>query len=101
MSAAIARRHRNPSDAISPMLGGLSPAAFLARFWHKNAMLARQAMPGFSGFLDRRSLVVLALRDDVESRLVVRDGAHWTLAHGPFRHADFKALPARNWTLLV
>ena len=28
-------------------------------------------------------------RDDVESRLVVRDGARWTLAHGPFRRADF------------
>ena len=24
-----------------------------------------------------------------------------SLAHGPFRRADFKALPARNWTLLV
>ena len=40
-------------------------------------------------------------RDDVESRLVVRDGARWTLAHGPFRRADCKALPARDWTLLV
>ena len=31
----------------------------------------------------------------------MRDGARWSLDHGPFRRADFKALPARNWTLLV
>ena len=31
-------------------------------------------------------------RDDVESRLVVRDGTRWSLAHGPFRRADFTAL---------
>ena len=42
-----------------------------------------------------------ARRDDVESRLVVRSGSRWSLAHGPFRRADIEALPARNWTLLV
>ncbi len=45
--------------------------------------------------------MLLAQRDDVESRLVVRDGARWSLAHGPFRRADFRTLPARNWTLLM
>ena len=30
-----------------------------------------------------------------------RAGARYALAHGPFRRADFKALPARGWTLLV
>jgi 50S ribosomal protein L16 3-hydroxylase len=90
-----------PSNAVVPLLGGHRPAAFLARFWHKHALLARQAIPGFAGFLDLRALIALACRDDVESRLVIRDGARWTLAHGPFRRADFKTLPARNWTLLV
>ena len=61
----------------------------------------RGAMPGFAGPFGAPELFALARRDDVESRLVVRDGARWSLAHGPFRRADFKALPARNWTLLV
>lgn len=78
------------------------PAArFLERHWQRRALLVRGAMPGFTGPLARRDLVRLAARDDVESRLVVRDGAAFTLEHGPFRPADFRALPARDWTLLV
>ena len=61
----------------------------------------RSALPGFRGVMTARQLAALALRDDVESRLVVRDGARWSLAHGPFRRADLDALPERNWTLLV
>jgi len=76
-------------------------AAFLARHWHKDALSIRAAIPGFAGPFDSAQLARLAQRDDVESRLVVREGARWSLAHGPFRRADFRALPARNWTLLV
>jgi 50S ribosomal protein L16 3-hydroxylase len=101
MIGAGTRPRREPRDAVMQLLGGRSAAAFLARFWHKNALLVRQAMPGFDGFLDFSALVRLACRDDVESRLVTREGRRWTLAHGPFRRVDFKALPARNWTLLV
>ena len=87
--------------AAATLLGGRSVAAFLAQHWHKEALLVRDAIPGFSGPFDAALLARLAQRDDVESRLVVRDGARWSLAHGPFRRADFKALSARNWTLLV
>ena len=82
-------------------LGGLAAAAFLRRHWHKEPLLVRGAIAGFTGLFSAPELFALARRDDVESRLVVRDGAHWSLAHGPFRRADFKSLPARNWTLLV
>ncbi|MEO8039669.1 MAG: cupin domain-containing protein [Betaproteobacteria bacterium] len=58
-------------------------------------------MPGFEGFLERADLVRLACRDDVESRLIVRDGRNWTVRSGPFRRREFAVLPARNWTLLV
>jgi 50S ribosomal protein L16 3-hydroxylase len=75
--------------------------AFLRRHWQKEPLLVRQAMAGFTGPFTQRDLAALARRDDVESRLVVRHGTRWTLAHGPFRPADFAALPARNWTLLV
>ncbi len=82
-------------------LGGLATTTFLRRYWHKESLVVRGAMSGFTGPFAALELFALAQRDDVESRLVVRDGARWTLAHGPFRRADFKALPARNWTLLV
>ncbi|MEO5700409.1 MAG: cupin domain-containing protein, partial [Casimicrobiaceae bacterium] len=87
--------------ALGPLLGGISAAAFLRRHWQKAAHLARAAIPGFAGVLDRDALFALAARDDVESRLVQRTGARWSLAHGPFAVRTLRALPARNWTLLV
>lgn len=83
------------------ILGSLSAAPFLRKFWQKDALLVRSALPGLGNTVSPRTLANLALRDDVESRLVIRDGARWSLAHGPFRRGDFKALPERRWTLLV
>jgi 50S ribosomal protein L16 3-hydroxylase len=80
---------------------GLVPAAFLARYWQREALLVRAAMPGFAGVLTRDELFTLATRSDVESRLVCRDRARYTLTHGPFRRADLRRLPPTHWTLLV
>ncbi len=88
------------SDRLA-LLGQRSPRAFLASHWHKRALLVRAALPGFAGIFTLEQLLALAGRDDVESRLVVREGARYSLAHGPFRKAEFRALPARGWTLLV
>ncbi len=81
----------------------MSAARFLARHWQRLPLLVRDAFPGFEGPLDRRNLMRLAGRDDVESRLVVlgHGASPPTLAHGPFRPGDFRTLPARGWTLLV
>ena len=89
------------SDARRRLLGGLSPRAFLARHWQKEALRIPAALPGFRGPFDLPALKRLAQRDDVESRLVVREGATWTLRHGPLRPADFRDLPPQRWTLLV
>src|SRR5258706_14004510 len=87
------------------MLGGLTAAQFMGRHWQKQARVIRQALPGFAGILSKRDLFALAARDDVESRLVIRTGStrksDWSLEHGPFRAADFRALPRELWTLLV
>jgi 50S ribosomal protein L16 3-hydroxylase len=95
---------RTPADvarATRGLLGGRSVARFLREFWHKESLLVRGALPGFAGVFTAAELFALATRDDVESRLIVREGAHWTFRHGPFRRADLRALPARQWTLLV
>ncbi len=89
------------NDTRLPILGGRTIPTFMRRFWQKNALVVRSALPGFRGLFTSRQLATLAMRDDVESRLVVREGGRWSLAHGPFRRADFGALPERDWTLLV
>lgn len=106
MPARAIAMNRSPTSAAIPaatsaLLGGLPAAEFLAGFWQKEALLVRNALTGFSGVFDTPELFALAARDGVESRIVVREGKQWTFAHGPFRRGDFKALPARNWTLLV
>jgi 50S ribosomal protein L16 3-hydroxylase len=83
------------------LLGGHSPAAFLSRYWQKDALVIRNAIAGFQGVFTLKALVALACRDDFESRLVLRERGRWTLAHGPFVKGDFRGLPRSNWTLLV
>ena len=92
---------RPANASTNALLGGHAPKDFLRRFWQKEAHLVRGAVPGFAGLFTREELFALAGRDDIESRLVVRSRGRWTLDHGPFRRAQFKALPATGWTLLV
>ena len=97
--AGAGDRYNRPMEPAP--LGGAAPARFLQRYWQKKPLLIRQAIAGFQGLLSMRALFALAGRDDVESRLVLRERGRWTLAQGPFRRTDFRALPERNWTLLV
>ena len=102
LSFVTRRYNRAMADvAINGLLGGLSAAIFLRKYWQKKPLLVRQAVGGFQGLLSRAELFALAGRDDVESRLVSHARGRWTLAQGPFRAADLKSLPARDWTLLV
>ncbi len=82
-------------------MGGLTTRVFLRRYWQQRALLIRDAVPNFTGVLSDAALLRLATRDDVESRIVLREGQRWSVEHGPFRPAYLKALPDRNWTLLV
>lgn len=59
------------------------------------------AMPGFRGLMPPSQLFALAARDDVESRLVIRDGRRWSLINGPISRAQIRSMPPRAWTLLV
>ncbi len=78
-------------------LGGLSPQNFLLRYWQKKPLLVRGALPGFRGVASREQLLALAARPDVESRLIRRHGARWSVAHGPLARTTLR----RNSTLLV
>lgn len=83
------------------LLGGLNAREFLSRYWQKRPLLVRRALPGFEGIADRDALFRLAGRDDVESRLVQKRRGRWSLVHGPFRAAQLRRMPVRDWTLLV
>ncbi len=82
-------------------LPGIGRERFLRRYWQRKPLLLRQALPGFAPLLSRRALFDLALRDDVEARLVQRAGAQWSVLHAPLRARDLPPLRRPGWTLLV
>ena len=85
----------------SPLLGGLSPQAFMRRHWQKKPLLVRQAVAGGADIVSRAALVALASHDEVESRLIVRRGARWSMRTGPLPRAALPPFKQPQWTLLV
>jgi 50S ribosomal protein L16 3-hydroxylase len=88
-------------DAPLVLLGGLTPAAFMRRHWQKKPLLVRGAWPEVQPPLGRSQLFALAASEDVESRLVARDGKAWRVRHGPLRRRALPPVSRPGWTLLV
>jgi 50S ribosomal protein L16 3-hydroxylase len=88
-----------PPDARFP--GPMSAGRFLREHWQKRPLLVRGAFPGFADPLSIREVLALAASPDAESRVVRREGKHWSLAHGPFTKAELARRPERDWTVLV
>lgn len=86
-------------DHPLPLLGGLSAAEFMRRYWQRKPLLIRQAIPGFKPPLSIAQIKKLARRDDVESRLIWREQGAWQMEDGPFARLPKAAEP--DWTLLV
>jgi len=87
--------------AGAKLLAGHTPATFLRRYWQKEALLVRGAMPHSDPICTRSELIELAGRDDVDARVIVNQHGRWSLLNGPLRKAVFRSLPATGWTLLV
>lgn len=88
-------------DTPRTMLGGLSPAQFMRRYWQKKPLLIRNAFPGFTPFVNRQALFAMAADEVVESRMIVHKASGWTLRHGPFARTVFPPIKQPRWTLLV
>src|SRR3954452_10755682 len=90
-------------DTTRPLalLGGLTPAQFMKKHWQKKPLLVRQAFPAFQPLLPPRALFELAGREQVESRLVLREGKPWRWQRGPFKRRALPATSRPGWTLLV
>ncbi|MEM7446088.1 MAG: cupin domain-containing protein [Pseudomonadota bacterium] len=77
---------------------------FLARYWQRQPLVWRQALPGYRSPINPADLQQLACQDEADARLVVHQPHSepvWGVHHGPFEPEDFSALPRRGWTLLV
>ena len=84
-------------------LGDLTPGEFLERYWQKEPLLIRQAIPGFCCPLDPDGLAGLACEPEADARLILERGADppWQLLRGPFDEEEFERLPETHWSLLV
>jgi 50S ribosomal protein L16 3-hydroxylase len=83
------------------LLGGLSPAQFMKRHWQKKPLLIRQAIPNMRPLIDRAALMDMVESEEVESRLIVRNGEKWTLKKGPLKRKSLPSLKTPDWTVLV
>ena len=88
-------------DVPTPLLGHLTPAQFMQRYWQKKPLLIRQAIPNIEAPLTPQELFELAGDPDAESRLISRFRGAWKLTHGPFELSELPRVKQRAWTLLV
>lgn len=90
------------SSEFDALLGDVGVERFLREYWQRKPLLIRQAIPGYSSPIEPDELAGLSLEEEVESRIVIKNGGHpWELRRGPFADDDYKALPEQDWTLLV
>lgn len=82
-------------------LEGFDTGRFLREFWQKKPLLIRNARQSWSNPLEPDALASLACEDEVESRLVTKEGDSWELEHGPFAEERFSRLGKQGWTLIV
>lgn len=80
-------------------LNELSIEQFLADYWQKKPLCIRGGFRHFSDPLTADELAGLALEENVDARLIKKDGANWQLDEGPFD--DFNQYGEKDWTLLV
>lgn len=85
--------------------GNLSADRFLAYNWQKKPLFMPRALTKLRPAMTRNELAWLATFDDVESRIVFTqrkmNRTHYRVETGPFDEEYLRALPARDWTLLV
>lgn len=85
--------------------GKLTAETFLEKVWQKCPLFMPAALGRVQPSISRNELAWLATLDDVESRLVFvdrdRSHCHYRAETGPFDPEYLKALPKRDWTLLV
>jgi len=80
-------------------LNDLTLEQFLADYWQKKPVLLKGGFANFQDPISPDELAGLAAEEEVESRIVGRNGEQWLLETGPF--ADYDQWGEQDWTLLV
>ena len=98
-----------PLDQAWALLGGISPQAFMKRYWHKKPLLVRGAIPAFEiakklgeplgSPISAEDLLKISGDDATESRLI--KAKPWSFSNGPFKKKSIPSLESRDWTLLL
>jgi len=91
------------------LFGGISPAQFMTRYWHKKPLLVRAAIPAFplanqsgkplASPISALELMTLAGQDTIESRLIKANP--WRFDNGPIAKKFIPSLSKPDWTLLL
>lgn len=83
---------------LQRLFGGIGVERFLREYWQRKPLYVRNAVDPEQLDIAPQALYALAADAEVESRLVRRAGARWSLDHGPFAR-----LPrtTHDWTVLV
>jgi len=88
-----------PKDTASPLLGGISPACFMAAHWQKRPLFVPGAVPEAARVIDVETLFDLAQHPEAQSRRIARKADAWRVDHGPLRPRQLTGKGA--WTVLV
>lgn len=72
---------------------------FLREYWQKKPVIIRQAFKNFQAPIEADEVAGLAGMEEVQSRLVYRDGDKYLAEFGPFD--DFQRLGNTGWSLIV
>ena len=81
------------------LLGGLTPTDFMTRYWQKQHLLIRGAIPDFTPPISFAGIKKLARNDAVQARMIWQEDEQWQMEHGPFSR-----LPTpkdTHWTVLI
>ncbi|WP_111980269.1 cupin domain-containing protein [Algibacillus agarilyticus] len=80
-------------------LNNFDPQDFLDKYWQKKPVLLKGLFEHFSDPIEPDELAGLAAEQEVESRVIARNGNDWQVEHGPFD--DYSEFGENGWTLLV
>lgn len=77
----------------------ISQQEFLEKYWQKQPVVLKNALPQLAELTDENELAGLAMEEFIDSRIVENNDGDWQVSHGPF--SDFSRWQTGKWSLLV
>jgi 50S ribosomal protein L16 3-hydroxylase len=85
--------------ALTLNLADFSLEHFMAHYWQQKPVVIRQGFKNWADLISPNELAGLACEDEVESRMVYKQGKQWQAEFGPFE--SFERFGDSGWTLVV